>query len=596
MNDVTILTGDVLDMLKTLPDESVQTVVTSPPYWGLRDYGTATWEGGDADCLHRKSELRRGVNLADSAVSTRGGAKKIAEAGWITYSDVCGQCGAIRIDRQIGLERTPQEYVDKMVSVFREVRRVLRDDGTLWLNLGDSYVGSATTGEKRPGAGRADGIVDDRAQRNRNGIGIVPGLKPKDLVGIPWRVAFALQADGWVLRSEIIWQKPNPMPESVTDRPTKAHEQIFLFCKARWTGNYPPHTMRESDARWMALLLETEGNIAIRRYTVKRLVPQHALQVAIANSDRTILEAAQRIAGCGAILEAKGTNRPVFYLQWTTKEASALLWEMYPYLFGKQRQAAIGLMLEERRSNTNKGLRDDIFRKEGRHFFLREEELALREKMWMAVKCLNKHQPVDLSWLREPDEGQWIPERYFYDVEAIKEPGSYQGEYKTPDGWDTTTGQGGHGSFHKNGREKGFKKSDKQRGHSRRHDGLNRWDQMEKAQQCSGTRNKRSVWTIATQPYPEAHFATFPQKLIEPCILAGSRPGDVVLDPFGGAATTGVVARRLGRRAILIELNPKYVELAQRRLSGVSMGLPLDFTSTDLSQEDDYAIDGETAH
>ena len=165
-----LLIGDCCEQLATLPAECVQTCVTSPPYWGLRDYGH---------------------------------------------------------DDQIGLEDTPEEYVEKLVAVFREVRRVLRDDGTLWLNLGDSYNGSA------PNRSGQHGFSDGRANRDkRYSVGGVDGLKPKDLCGMPWRLAFALQADGWYLRSDIIWAKPNPMPESVTDRPTKAHEYVFLLAKS----------------------------------------------------------------------------------------------------------------------------------------------------------------------------------------------------------------------------------------------------------------------------------------------------------------------------------------------------------------------------
>lgn len=319
-----ILQGDCLAMLQTLEAESVQTCVTSPPYWGLRDYG---------------------------------------------------------VEGQIGLEPTPDAYVQKMVAVFQEVRRVLKADGTLWLNLGDTYnSGGGTTGGGK-----------HAFSREPNYRQTIDSLKPKDLCGIPWRVAFALQADGWYLRSDIIWAKPNPMPESVTDRPTKAHEYIFLLSKN---------------------------------------------------------------------------------------------------------------------------------------------------------------------------------ERYYYDAQAIKEEGVYFGKYKTPDGWDTSTGNGGHGGFHKNGREKGFKKSDKQRGHGRRHDGFNdRWDALPKELQCNMLRNKRSVWTIATQPYPDAHFATFPPKLIEPCILAGSRPGDTVLDPFAGSGTTLYVAKELNRQYVGIELNPAYIELIHQRLT-----------------------------
>lgn len=171
MTTATIYVGNVLDRLKEIPEGSVQTCITSPPYWGLRDYGQ-----GD----------------------------------------------------QLGLEETPQQYVDNMVAVFREVWRVLADDGTVWLNIGDSYSGSG----KGP-AGNLGATHDERNMENKHSAIVPEGLKPKDLVGIPWRVAFALQADGWYLRQDIIWHKPNPMPESVTDRCTKSHEYVFLLSKSR---------------------------------------------------------------------------------------------------------------------------------------------------------------------------------------------------------------------------------------------------------------------------------------------------------------------------------------------------------------------------
>jgi DNA modification methylase len=353
---VRILQGDCRDVLKTLPDESVHCVVTSPPYWGLRDYGVAG---------------------------------------------------------QLGLEPTPSEYVAKMIAVFADVRRVLRDDGTVWLNLGDSYTGGGRGGGAegskqqtnvgslpdslkadtfRRGAGRADGLVTDESPRNRDGIGPVAGLPSKNLVGIPWRVAFALQADGWYLRQDIIWSKPNPMPESVTDRCTKAHEYIFMLSKS---------------------------------------------------------------------------------------------------------------------------------------------------------------------------------ERYYYDQDAIKEPALYHGITGMDDSGFKNAAEfdGKHGEAAKSGKQR----RDKQRGHGRRHAGFNdRWDAMEKAEQCGGMRNKRSVWEVATRPYADAHFATFPPDLIEPCILAGCPEGGTVLDPFGGAGTTGLVADRHKRNAILIELNPEYAEMAKRRITNDS--------------------------
>jgi DNA modification methylase len=340
---VRILIGDVRQRLRDLPDNSVNCVVTSPPYFGLRDYGH---EG------------------------------------------------------QIGLEPTPAEFVAVMVEVFREVRRVLRDDGTLWLNLGDSYAGSwgaqgrEHAGKHAPNVSALSANQVIAAQRKASRTGAIPegsGLKPKDLMGIPWRVAFALQADGWWLRQDIVWAKPNPMPESVTDRCTKAHEYLFMLSKSA---------------------------------------------------------------------------------------------------------------------------------------------------------------------------------RYHYDAQAIKEPMSLSSvarlsqDVEAQEGSDRVPGK-------TNGAMKAVGKIDKQRGHGRRHAGFNeRWDAMERAEQCSGMRNKRSVWEVATQPFKEAHFATFPPALVEPCILAGCPTGGTVLDPFGGAGTTGLVADRLGRSAVLIELNPEYAEIAEKRIRG----------------------------
>jgi len=310
---VQILTGDNRDILRTLPADSVQTCVTSPPYYGLRDYGH---------------------------------------------------------DGQIGMEDTPDAYIAQLVDVFREVRRVLKTDGTAWVNIGDSY--SANGGQH---GGRTDNQAGVGAKRTHDAGGgdqaprrAAIGTKPKDLIGIPWMLAFALRADGWYLRQDIIWHKPNPMPESVTDRCTKAHEYIFLLSKS---------------------------------------------------------------------------------------------------------------------------------------------------------------------------------ERYHCDMAAIGEPAIYPGE------------------------QLGIV-----RGTKRRASGMNvapSGNEKPGADAYGGeTRNRRSVWTVPTAQYSGAHFATFPPALIEPCILAGSRPGDVVLDPFGGAGTTGLVADRLGRDAILVELNPEYAAMARARIKGDS--------------------------
>ena len=208
-----------------LRDASVHCVVTSPPYWGQRDYKTGTWEGGDPACNHRGCKPRS-VSGGPGKQYTNVGSNRV-------FAGDC-MCGARRIDAQLGLESTPEEYVGNLVQVFREVRRALRDDGTVWLNLGDSYAasikGSGGIGKGTLNCGpRLNAIT---TERQKTGIRhYEPGLQPKNLVGIPWRVAFALQADGLYLRSDIIWAKPNPMTESVRDRPTKAHEYVFLLAK-----------------------------------------------------------------------------------------------------------------------------------------------------------------------------------------------------------------------------------------------------------------------------------------------------------------------------------------------------------------------------
>jgi DNA modification methylase len=227
---IKILKGDCLETLKSLDEQSINTCVTSPPYWGLRDYGTGEWVGGNADCLHKSAKKN-----ADKTGGFTG--KRIRKIGgsennkYLKHKKNCPDCGATRKDNQLGMEDTPEEFVENLVRVFKEVKRVLRDDGTVWLNLGDSYY------NYRPGKGQAlskqsvsntdQDLPQDCARRGNK----IAGLKEKDLVGIPWRVAFALQADGWYLRQDIIWHKPNPMPESVRDRCTKSHEYIFLLSK-----------------------------------------------------------------------------------------------------------------------------------------------------------------------------------------------------------------------------------------------------------------------------------------------------------------------------------------------------------------------------
>lgn len=378
---VTILQGDCRDVLRTLPDASIHCCVTSPPYFGLRDYGTGTWKGGTLFCSHRPDDTKEFRGIASS---TLGGGKEHTGHSLPVYGRSCPRCGAVRIDNQIGLEQTPNAFVLQLVEVFREVRRTLRDDGTLWLNLGDSYA-AQRSGTHQPAetlAGGKSGKSADGTRVNRDRHdGYNPtrnasaiGLKHKDLIGIPWRVAFALQADGWYLRQDIIWAKPNPMPESVTDRCTKSHEYIFMFSK-----------------------------------------------------------------------------KP----------------------------------------------------------------------------------------------------KYYFDSEAIKE--------------DSVKGAAGS-KFHTG--KTGKHQLDRASAKPRKQDG-----QSEAKGETQIKRNKRSVWIISPKPFKEAHFATFPPALIEPCILAGCPFGGTVLDPFGGAGTTALVAEQHGRNSTLIELNSEYIQIARNRL-GLSHKMP----------------------
>jgi len=220
--------GDCRDTMRRWKEQGIkaQTCVTSPPYYGLRDYGTGKWIGGDENCSHKRDS-----KYSDKTIT--GHANKDLTVGDAIYKSVCPKCGAVREDKQLGLEETPEDYIKSMVEVFRCVWDVLEDDGTLWVNIGDSYY------NYRPGKGQA--LVKQTVANSEQDLpqtcarrgNKLDGLKEKDLIGIPWMLAFALRTDGWYLRQDIIWHKPNPMPESVQDRCTKAHEYIFLMSKSQ---------------------------------------------------------------------------------------------------------------------------------------------------------------------------------------------------------------------------------------------------------------------------------------------------------------------------------------------------------------------------
>ena len=220
-----VFLGDSREVLKEFPDKCIDTCITSPPYWGLRDYGTSTWVGGDKDCSHR-----RDTKKSDKCITGHKNFDEMLGVGDAIYKSECKRCGAKRVDSQIGLEDEVNDYIEQLVDVFGEVHRILKDDGTVWLNLGDSYSGS--TGK----SGGVSEIQSVKRQLDTGSIGSlrpakVAGLKNKDLIGIPWRAALALQKYGWYLRSDIIWHKPNPMPEPANDRCVKSHEYMFLLSK-----------------------------------------------------------------------------------------------------------------------------------------------------------------------------------------------------------------------------------------------------------------------------------------------------------------------------------------------------------------------------
>lgn len=401
--------GNSLEVIKTFPDESVDCVVTSPPYYGLRDYGTGTWVGGDPNCDH---EAARKKTRFDYAIDEKQASSKGTDMK--CYSNVCPICGAVRKDEQIGLEETPEAYIERLVSLFREIRRVLKKEGTCWVNLGDSYNSSPSGNSAENIETHRDSISykkvkkgEDRSQQRK--AGLVKGLKPKDLIGIPWMFAFAMRADGWYLRQDIIWHKPNPMPEAVTDRCTKSHEYIFLFSKSQ------------------------------------------------------------------------------------------------------------------------------------KYFF--DYEAIMEEAVTQVDPRIGKR--VEYDGMRKGQEG--TGNRSFVSLKV----------------------RYGNGTKAERTHEQGY--AQKENGGHR--DNSGGFDSEMVIKDGMVVRNKRDVWSVQVRPNKEAHFATYPQMLIQPCILAGCKQGGVVLDPFMGSGTTGIVARKLGRKYVGIELNPEYQKMAERRIANLGEDL-----------------------
>ena len=530
--------GHVMDGLRALPDRSIQCVVTSPPYFGLRDYGIdpVVW-GGDSNCPHSwTQDAAAAVETTENVrwQHTEGGhgQNRHANSGRSADDDrtfssrdssSCARCGAWK--GALGLEPRLEMYVDHLIELFREVRRVLRDDGTLWLNLGDSYVGAMSQHREADSFGATSDIAEGtkhsvpqsgRVERGR--AMREAGLKSKDLVGIPWRVAFALQADGWYLRSDIIWSKPNPMPESVTDRPTKAHEYLFLLAKSE-------------------------------RY----FCDMDAIREPLAESS------------------VARVNQPTFFDQ----------------AGGDKDYGKTG-------TNPNRSSRRAL------------ENLARWGRTPSGWNC--EHKDGDSAG-RYP--GRKYEDEGSRDVRNGDPPNA--GIQEAREEWRAKTRRNPNVSGRRQAPEPGEPNWAHPLG-----------------------RNKRSVWEIPTQPFPGAHFATFPVALVEPAILAGTsargscgscgspyrrivrqervsdRPGRVqrpegdsledahgpdgrsgnrlvvasetvgwspgcgcppgdpvpcaVLDPFCGSGTAGMVALHLGRRFVGVEINPGYAQMATERI------------------------------
>ena len=493
-----LVCGDALEELRKLTGESVQCCVTSPPYWGLRDYGTASWEGGDDGCDHSAA-----TRLVPAASTLDGGKDVLASEGY--YPRKCGKCGAKRIDAQLGLEKTPLEYVAKMVEIFREVRRVLRNDGTLWLNLGDSYANTGFGGNIETNGGfqgerqRKVGHQFDSPRKE-----IPQGLKPKDLCGIPWRVAFALQADGWYLRQDIIWSKPNPMPESVTDRCTKAHEYLFLLTKSS-TYFY--------DAEAIKSPVENGG---ILRTGPIYSAPASAF--GIAKKTGNMADDAVWVTPTSANKRSVWTiaTAPYPEAHFATYPPDLIKPCIMAGTSAKGCCAKCGAPWERIMERTKY-----------------EPPEATNGERFVDASRKDKNRKLSGADYNEQASTKtlgWQPTcecfGYFEQVECEIE----RAKGSVPDGWNQRLG-----------------------GHNDIVD-FSRRDRIEEKIELSEKIRK----TIKT-------YAPTSKAEIVPC---------TVLDPFAGSGTTGAVALELGRKAILIELNPKYIELIEQRCN-VTLGLAL---------------------
>ena len=493
--DGTIVQGDALEVLRGWPSGSVQCCITSPPYWGLRDYGLDPWIGGDLACDHKPSTTpgKRGI-----ATSTIDGGKHTTGHQQEGYKIDCPRCSAVRAGQQIGLEATPDEHVTRLVEVFREVRRVLRDDGVLFLNYGDAYAGSGNGGN--PEGSKWAGFVGNQARESQaKGKGALQtNLKPKDLIGLPWMVAFALRADGWWLRTDIVWAKGvsfcptwagSVMPESVRDRPTRSHEYLFLLAKGQWKrravkladlGSEPLHLGRSLSGSdpdtWAARISICLASAILDSPQVKQKLSSVALQT----------EIGQQNTGCISGLPIRDLPTIERVATYATRLLNA---DTSPKEFLTEIHS-LGLVMGQ----------GDAFLVAGGNLEITHAPLihAYGERS-IAIHDASKIGEFNFQ------HGEIIAHsaticKYFYDSEAVREEMSQATIDRR--GWEGSAG----------------------------------WDHEEKRTNPPADvkninwlktalhqgRNLRSVWVINPQPYPGAHFATFPEALVEPCIRAGT--------------------------------------------------------------------------
>ena len=529
--------GDCLTVLRSMPDKSVQCCVTSPPYWGLRDYGTSQWVGGNQNCEH-------GVRRWEGDKQTQGAQSSHASKRDRLDRCVC-ECGAVRIDRQFGLESTPEEYINNMVSIFREVRRVLRDDGTVFLNLGDSYFGSNQTGgtnSKEGSAKRAGRMFSKPANAQR---ATACGTSGKEPASYPDRDCLCGNLCDACRRAYLIGKSHSdtphvPMPTVLPSESIPAHkeEQIDHLPTSDSVNQeahndpaipgvenfpnregelLPASPVSKSDE--FSPQSQDKSSGASNQGGVCRLCGRSFSRLVPASVDKST----SPCGNCSTFLSSQHLDSHR-HDKVSTADASADHIEGKAYDYSYQYYTTTSHLKPK-----------DLIGIPWRVAF------ALQADGWYLRSDIIWHKPNPMpeSVKDRPTKAhEYIfllskSQKYYYDAEAIKEPevcGRMRGPANHPD-TKSTNGNGGL---------------------ARR--------------KSTGTRNKRTVWTVATKPFKGAHFATFPPELIEPCVLSGCPEGGVVLDPFSGAATTGIVVLKYGRKYVGIELNPEYVEMSKRRI------------------------------